>query len=342
MQKYFPLGKIKPNPFRHMDRYPIQREKVEALKASLRKTGFWENIVAREVDREAEIAFGHHRLVALREELGPKAKIPLIVKDLNDEAMLQMMARENMEDWSTSATVEQETVRAVVEAYTAGRIELPEVPKDTKKTVIRYAPSFIQGTVTGDSEQRPYTSALVAEFLGWPDHKVHSTLSALELVEQQVVKEEHFEGLTTKQAEALTMETKKTKRAYEDEAREKSSEGAKRKAEERGKKEAAKVAEHVAEKLKTGEIGYKEAAKEATKVRGKPTGTTALDADSLADQLIVYLDGILSREDSNTKQIKQVIEQQRHLSADSRRRLRVALDGLSDRSLRFYEELGTT
>ncbi len=45
MQKSFPLSKIKPNPFRYMDRYPIQRDKVEALKQSFRRTGFWENIV---------------------------------------------------------------------------------------------------------------------------------------------------------------------------------------------------------------------------------------------------------------------------------------------------------
>ena len=341
MQKHFPLDKIKPNPFRHMDRYPIQRDKVEALKASLRRTGFWENIVAREVNREAEIAFGHHRLVALQEELGPKAKVPLIIKDLDDEAMLQMMARENMEDWSTSATVEQETVRAVVAAYSAGRIALPAVPKDAKKTIIRYAPSFVSGTGAGDGENRPYTSTLVAEFLGWPEHKVHSTLSALELVEQQVVKEEHFQGLSTKQAEALTAEAKKTKRAYEGKAREQPSEEAKKKAEEKGKKEAAKVADHVAEKHKTGEIGYKEAAKEATKVRGKVPGTAAPDANSLAAEVIEYLDGILGQGDPNTKQLKQLIGQVKRLNAESRRSLRVALDKLSDRCIRFYEELQT-
>ena len=215
MQKLFPLGKIKPNPFRYMDRYPIQRDKVEALKQSFRRTGFWENIVAREVRGHAEIAYGHHRLVALREEMGPRAKVPLIVKDLDDGAMLQMMARENMDERRTSAVVEQETVRAVVEAYAAGRITLPEIPKDTKKTVIRHVPSYVQGEETGDAQEHPYTATAIAEFLGWADPKIHTTLSALELIEQEVLKEGHFEGLTTKQAEALTTETRKTKRTYD-------------------------------------------------------------------------------------------------------------------------------
>ena len=158
MQKSFPLSKIKPNPFRYMDRYPIQRDKVEALKQSFRKTGFWENIVAREVKGDAEIAYGHHRLVALQEEIGQRGKVPLVIKDLNDEAMLQMMARENMDEWRTSAVVEQETVRAVVEVYAAGRVALPGIPKDTKRTVIRYAPSYVQGeevTMESNAPIRP-------------------------------------------------------------------------------------------------------------------------------------------------------------------------------------------
>ncbi len=339
MQKVFPLSKVKPNPFRHMDRYPIQREKVEALKESLRKTGFWENLVAREVNGEAQIAYGHHRLVALQEELGKKAKVPLVIKDLNDEAMLQMMARENMDEWRTSAVVEQETVRAVVEVYAAGRVALPGIPKDTKRTVIRYAPSFIQGDEVHDGEQRPYTATAIAEFLGWADQKIHSTLSALELIEQQILKEEQFEGLSTKQAEALTTETRKTKRSYDAAAKVKPDGDTKRETEERGKREAAKVAKHVAEKLQTGEIGYKEASTEAKKVRAKSAEKTVPEADDLAIQLTEYIDGLLSRSDPNTKILTEMVQRQKRLSKDSRRRLKVALDKLSDRCLRFDDSL---
>lgn len=42
--------------------------------------------------------------------------------------MLQVTARENMDEWGTSAAVEQETVRAVVEAYAADKISLPTPP----------------------------------------------------------------------------------------------------------------------------------------------------------------------------------------------------------------------
>ena len=177
------------------------------------------------------------------------------------------------------------------------------------------------------------------KFLGWPDQKIHSTLSALELIEQQVVKEEHFEGLTTKQAEALTTETKKTKRTYDDAAKAKPGEDAKKKTEDRGKREAAKVADHVAKKLQTGEIGYKEASTEAKKVRAKPAGEAAPEVDALAAQLTKYVDGILSRDDPYAKMLTKVIKRQDRLRKDARRSLRVALDTLSDRCLRFDDGL---
>ena len=61
------LKNVNANPFRHIDRYPIQEDKISALKKSIEDTDFWENIVAREVGGKIEIAYGHHRLAALRE-----------------------------------------------------------------------------------------------------------------------------------------------------------------------------------------------------------------------------------------------------------------------------------
>jgi len=56
----------------------------------------------------------------------------MIVRELSNEQMLQMMARENMEEWGTSAWVEVETLRATIQAYGKGLIELPKVPERSK------------------------------------------------------------------------------------------------------------------------------------------------------------------------------------------------------------------
>src|SRR5215469_5150343 len=113
----FALKDIQANPFRRIERYPLRRDKILALRESLRATGFWGNVVARLSQGKPQIAYGHHRLQALREEYEkePNREIELIIHDLDDEAMIKVMARENMEEWGTSAAVEQETVRATVE-----------------------------------------------------------------------------------------------------------------------------------------------------------------------------------------------------------------------------------
>ena len=48
----FKIKDIRPNPFRQLDRYPLNQVKVDALRGSILTTGFWENIVARVRDGE--------------------------------------------------------------------------------------------------------------------------------------------------------------------------------------------------------------------------------------------------------------------------------------------------
>ena len=54
------------------------------------------------------------------------------------------MAHENMNEWEHNSLVEQETVRAVVEAFAEGKIELPSTSvRPGKAGTFRLAPSFI-------------------------------------------------------------------------------------------------------------------------------------------------------------------------------------------------------
>src|SRR5215470_9110530 len=144
----FKLKNIKPNPFRHIEHYPIQKEKVAALRESIKSTNFWDNIVARQLNGTAEIAYGHHRLEALRAEYGPNHEVDFIIRDLDDATMIQVMARENMEEWGTSAWVEMETIRAVVEAFAEGKIKLPKIKVGGEGSIgkFRCAPSFQKRT----------------------------------------------------------------------------------------------------------------------------------------------------------------------------------------------------
>lgn len=217
---------IEANPFRHIDRYPIRPDKIEALRESLRTTGFWDNVVARAANGKAEIAYGHHRLAALKEEFGPNHKVALIIRDLDDDTMIKIMARENMEEWGTSASVEHETIRAVVEAYAEGLIHLPAPHPSTAKTQIRHAPSFIAGGEPPRAHRVvAYNAQTIGDFIGWvepggkPLKKVSDALAALDFIEDGLLKESDFESLTTKQAQAVIEEARKAKKRREEAAR---------------------------------------------------------------------------------------------------------------------------
>ena len=55
--------------------------------------------------------------------------------------MLRVMARENAVEFASSAMVELETVRAVVQAYAQGKVTLTP-PSAHNRRDWRYAPSF--------------------------------------------------------------------------------------------------------------------------------------------------------------------------------------------------------
>jgi len=101
---------LEPNPFRRIDKYPIDRNKVESLKLSIQDTSFWDNILARPNGGKykAQIAYGHHRLIALQELGVEEVDIPL--RPLTDAQMIKIMANENMDEWKLIPKVMIETV----------------------------------------------------------------------------------------------------------------------------------------------------------------------------------------------------------------------------------------
>lgn len=147
-----------PNPYRDMDNYPINREKVDALKASIKQTGFWDNIVARQKDGKTQIAYGHHRLTALREALPWDTEIDIPIRDLSDATMIQIMANENMQEYSTTPATIDETVKVA------------------RKFLIDN-PSF-----DGVSTDTPIGIGRISKFLNWPESRVRFSLERLNLM----------------------------------------------------------------------------------------------------------------------------------------------------------------
>jgi ParB-like chromosome segregation protein Spo0J len=106
------LSVIDSNPFRQLDKYPYVERKVAALVRSYADVGMWEGVIARQQGNRYEIAFGHHRVEAARQ--AGLTVMPIIVRPLSDEQMLQFMGRENMEDYNADFLCMLETWEAAV------------------------------------------------------------------------------------------------------------------------------------------------------------------------------------------------------------------------------------
>lgn len=167
-----------PNPYRDMDNYPINREKVDALKASIKQTGFWDNIVARNKDGKIQIAYGHHRLTALREALPWETEVDIPIKDLSDSTMIQIMANENMEEYRTSPAIIDETVKVARQFLMDNPVVLNEVLLVNK---------------TG----KELGATVIARFLNWSVDRVSGSLVRLNLVSSGLLDRQSLNKLPT-------------------------------------------------------------------------------------------------------------------------------------------------
>lgn len=100
------LTDIDPNPFRSPSA-KYNPNKVDVLKASIADVGLWESLIARPKGNRWEIPFHHHTLEAAR-QVGIKT-VSLIKRDLDDEQMIGMWGRENLEDYNADCSSLLET-----------------------------------------------------------------------------------------------------------------------------------------------------------------------------------------------------------------------------------------
>lgn len=280
---------LRPNPFRELDDYPIDRDKVDKLKESISETGFWGTIVARKKGNAFEIAFGHHRQVALVELqqegiIGKSEKVDIIVRDLTNEQMIQLMARENLEEWGTNAYIEAQTVESTIRAYGAGEIELPKVSKDTRKDAIRYVRPTSGARddypLTGDKH---YTVESIAQFLGWsksdgrPNHACNVAFQMLDAFELGIVSRKELRGVKRDVAREIISRAMALHREQEriaDERRRMAEEAEKLAADEHDSRKAKalqKAAEELKRQAEVAEFSAKSIAKDFAKEAVKQT-----------------------------------------------------------------------
>jgi hypothetical protein len=175
------INQLEPNPYRDMNNYPISEEKVKTLVDSIQQTGFWDNILARKQGSKYQIAYGHHRLAAIREVMKPTDEVDIPVKELTDALMLKIMANENMDDWKATPQVIDETVRVTKQF-------LEDHPEEYKKV-----------TPTGGNLDK-IGFKTISSFLGWPESRVSHSLERLKMIDDDKVEHSTFTELPTERA----------------------------------------------------------------------------------------------------------------------------------------------
>jgi ParB/Sulfiredoxin domain len=111
MKVTVPLDKIKPNPWRSLDLFPIDEEHVDDLVKSITRHDFWGGLKARKIDGFYEAACGAHRIEAAR-RYGLKS-IDILVGDMSDDEMIDLMCRENGTQAGSNAASTMSDVVAV-------------------------------------------------------------------------------------------------------------------------------------------------------------------------------------------------------------------------------------
>lgn len=243
MLKTIAVKNIVPNPYRHMEKYPIRENKIEELQRSYTETGVWPTIVGRMFGDKLELAFGHHRWVAAQ-RAGIK-EIPVNVLKLSNEQMLKMMIHENSEDWGSNALIDQEALRATLEAIADGEVDVSGfIPAKSTVSQMLLAPSVLDKAtiadagivkhnadddVAGHEPPHCYTKSALAAFLGWtrargggriePSERFEVAWRSLELIEAGITHDRDYEGLSRRQALEVNKESHKAFQAWGEQQR---------------------------------------------------------------------------------------------------------------------------
>lgn len=187
------VSKLKPNPYRRINEYEIDREKVEELKMSINDTSFWDNLLARKHGNEYQIAYGHHRLEALKELKIKEIDIP--VRNIDDGMMIKIMANENRDTYKANRSVMIETIK-VAREFLRGQLNggWGDLDKSIRVNFLNeHAFDVAKGMGVGKQT--------IQKFLGgnWKEWEIQEALAQLD-VDKAVIEPkalDQFESLST-------------------------------------------------------------------------------------------------------------------------------------------------
>ena len=134
------LSQLRDNPARNLKDYPIDREVVARIKASMGSTGLWNNLQVRPHPTEKgayQIASGHHRLRAALAEFGPKCEVTAQCGNYGDFDMLRMMLAENTARRHASPGEDTQAIESAIVMIHRLMDRVPELYAAKSKDAVR-------------------------------------------------------------------------------------------------------------------------------------------------------------------------------------------------------------
>ncbi len=180
------IRKLQANPFRQIEKYPPNREKVDILKGSIQEVGFFGCFNARQNGSYYQIAYGHHRLFALQEIFGQDYKILLDIHKYSDSQMLKMMANENMEFWKDEEVITQ-TVKSARD-FLNKKLE----KTDTYEALEDFFSGLTDKEHFHQLKEKGVGRNTILKFLGrgWTQYRIQKALEELYRIENGIEEEE--------------------------------------------------------------------------------------------------------------------------------------------------------
>src|SRR6266702_1344341 len=287
------LRNIDPNPYRHMERYPIRRDKVEALKESITTTEWWSNVVARP---SPEIP-GH---VQLAKEFG-----------VTHDTIWKVVAGKS---WTARSRPAGAKFRIAPSFVVTETDEFPEGTDFSKAYTTQDIADFTGWVQPSDKSYQ------------W---KVQNALEVLEVIEVGLLTEDDFEGISAWQCGEVARQAKREFNARKQLAKLEPRPKIQEKILEQGKADAADLARHIIGDLKSKERGRTHI-DESAAASGKMTPRVSKvppHIDTFAERLAASLGRLMEARTANRKiaSLELFIEHQDKATPRSRRELAAVL-----------------
>jgi len=187
--KTIKLTDIEDNPYRNQESYQYDQSKINSLKDSITDTSFWENLLARATkDGRVQLAYGHHRLQALKQLLGDGhtelESIKVNVRpenQLTNERMLKIFAQENKDDWGESPHNLCMTVLQL-QAHLKGLVNASKDKDQFLKKIGDSGALKVDDRSFTRMKNQGVGASIIAQFLGgtWSRQTIQDALQVLE------------------------------------------------------------------------------------------------------------------------------------------------------------------